>query len=163
VKLLIKLLLSLLVLAVVLPFTPFMPGGKPLLKMDGLKWPPLAAPDLARPNPATDPGSANNQTFYKWRDAKGTVHYGDQPPGTPTGQVETIEVNPDTNLILGLKVPPPPPEQKPAPEGAATSLPSAYSPYSPGQIERLFEEAHKVKAQSEERNRQLEELVGGDR
>ena len=156
-KLLIKLMLTLLVLAAALPFTPFMPGGKPLLSLGNLKWPKLEAPSLPALKPAGGTSSSNNQTFYKWHDAKGNLHFSDQPPKGHTAQLETVEVNPNTNLIPGVKAPPPQPQQKPAQEATATSLPS---PYSPDQIKRLFDEAHKIKQQSEQRNKQLEEIMG---
>ncbi|MBU0501504.1 MAG: DUF4124 domain-containing protein [Gammaproteobacteria bacterium] len=162
-RLLIKLLLTLLILAVILPFTPFMPGGKPLMQIGDLKWPRLVVPaaqditDSLKSRPSAP--SSKNKTFFKWRDAQGNIHFSDKPPKEKTAHLETIEVNPDANLIQGVRVPPPPQPQQTVQTTPQADIPS---PYAPGQIKRLFDEAHKIKQQAEKRNKQLEELNYGD-
>jgi len=48
------------------------------------------------------------KSFYKWQDSDGTWHYSDTPRAQ--GNVETVTVNTNANLIQGLKE-----EKKPAP------------------------------------------------
>ena len=83
-----KLLLSLLILAVILPFTPLMPGGKPLIKVSDLKWPELGVPGS---NKQFTP-SGNTQTVYKWQDAQGNIHFSDQAPNNEMIQSSKIKI-----------------------------------------------------------------------
>ncbi len=59
-------------------------------------WRRLAAP-LAIAALAALASSAFAATFYKWTDAQGDVHYGDQPPKGFKGAVERIDVDPGVN------------------------------------------------------------------
>ena len=72
-----RVLLSFLILAVILPFTPLMPGGKPLIKVSDLKWPELGIPGS---NSKTFVTSDKTQTVYKWKDAQGNIHFSDTAP-----------------------------------------------------------------------------------
>lgn len=152
-RLMIKLLLTLLVLALVLPFTPLTPGGRPLLSLGDLHWPDLKAPPLPDLKPPL--ASGGKQTFYRWRDGAGNLHFSDRPPEGSPANLETVEVDPDANLIQGIQ---PPPPQPPTQRTASDETPP--SPYSPGQIKKLFDEANRIKALAAQRGQQMEEVMG---
>ena len=46
-------------------------------------------------------GLSSQQSFYKWQDEDGTWHYSDTP--RTQGNVETVTVNTNANLIQGLR------------------------------------------------------------
>ncbi len=46
-------------------------------------------------------GVVSAQTYYKWMDANGTVHYGEAPP--PAKNVTTLRVNAGNSVIVSAK------------------------------------------------------------
>ena len=83
-----KLLLSLLILAVILPFTPIMPGGKPMIKISALKWPELSVPGSSSKTFTT---SNKTQAVYKWKDSQGNIHFSDTAPENKEQQHSSAE------------------------------------------------------------------------
>lgn len=51
---------------------------------------------------ANNDSGSSITTFYKWKDENGTWHYSDKP-SVKNDDVETIDVNLNTNLIKGLR------------------------------------------------------------
>lgn len=45
---------------------------------------------------------SSSQSFYKWQDENGTWHYSDKPR-SDGGNMETVTVNPDANLLPGIQ------------------------------------------------------------
>ncbi|ACE83003.1 hypothetical protein CJA_1024 [Cellvibrio japonicus Ueda107] len=70
---------------------------------------------------------------YKWTDAKGVVHYGEQPAGT---NAEEVIINPNRNLL--------PAEPEPGSSAAAAGGPDAQTP-----IEKARAAAELMKARIE--------------
>ena len=98
---------------------------------------------------------AGKQKAYKWTDADGLTHYSSEPP--PEGlSGELLHVNPDTNLVQGLKPsiktkdpePPIAPPQPVMPQGNI---------YNPDTIRKLIDDAKDIQKTMNERNEQLEE------
>jgi hypothetical protein len=160
-KLFIKLMLTLLTIAVVLPFTSIMPGGMPLFKWSDIKMPQIKTPQLPELSGGT-PDRGKIQTFYKWKDDNGAVHYSDQPPKENVDGLSTVEVNPDTNLLPAVDTATTQPAAKS--EGqkrvAKNDAPSSYSPET---IKRLFEDAHKLQEKANQRKKMLDGIEGGDK
>jgi len=50
-------------------------------------------------------GGASAATFYKWTDAQGQVHYGDQPPKGFPGEVTRVDVDPGEHVATPPKAP----------------------------------------------------------
>jgi hypothetical protein len=48
-------------------------------------------------------GGASAATFYKWTDAQGQVHYGDQPPKGFQGEVTRVDVDPGEHVATPSK------------------------------------------------------------
>ncbi len=160
-KFFVKLMITVVVLAVLLPFT-FLKGkdGKPLMSLSDLKAPNLSMPKvpdaLKSANPANKAGGKD--IIYKWKDAKGVLHFSSTPP--PAGiKYSAKGYDPDMNLIQSVKVE----EEKPAP---AAEVPSLEKPsdlvgvYSPAKIKKLKQDALNVQKLLNDRNKKLEAIIG---
>ena len=105
----IKILLLLLVLALAAPFVIKGPDGQPLLTLGDIQKPGgLSAWVQSIPQIATTlqgdmdkkssaPVKGRTQA-YTWQDEQGNVHYSNIAP-TKAASVETIQVNPNVNII----------------------------------------------------------------
>ncbi len=107
-KLLLKLLLVLPLLAVALPFLIKGPSGRPLLSFDSFQAPRTIVPELpeikgvlekARDSLAdlAPEKPAKATRVYKWRDANGTLSFSDRP--NPNGSSEQVLVNSNVNIL----------------------------------------------------------------
>ncbi len=111
-------------------------------------------PSLPNAPSMSDLVPAGKQTAYKWTDANGVVHYSSEPP--PEGQQATeLEVDPNANLIQGLR-------EAPADNPAPAATPEAVMPqghvYDPRTIQKLMDDAKQVQETLNERYEGLEEL-----
>jgi len=111
-KLFVKLMLALVVLALLLPFTILKDDqGKTLMSFSDFNMPDFNIPDLpGMPSgkslvPSVN-GSAGMDVFYKWHDAEGNVHFTTEPPADGVDYT-TKEFDPDANLIQAVEVPDP--------------------------------------------------------
>ena len=109
----------------------------------------LKLPSFSRPN--LDVGTTFNKTInngkqqaFKWTDDKGVVHYSSEAP-INTSSVETIEVDPNTNLIQGLNSRTEQEEAKAEPEVMKKNV------YSPGGAKKFLDEAKNVEKILKER------------
>ena len=151
-KLFVKLMLALLVLAVLAPFTVLKNDqGQTLMSFSDIGLPDFkmpSVPDL--PSSATllpsGSSSGNMDKFYKWYDSQGEVQFTTEPP--PDGIDYTVkEFDPNTNVIQAVKpttqetVEQAPQTGKPAEVGSAEVTENAYSKES---IEKLFEDTKNI-------------------
>ncbi len=90
---------------------------------------------------------AGKQRVYKWQDQSGQWHYTQIRPPAHARAVESIDVDPQTNVIAGFQVPEDE-QPEPAPEDVITKaddsspeIPELDNPYSPETIRKLFEDA----------------------
>src|SRR3989338_4004900 len=91
--------IAMLMGALAVPFFINNKDDKPMLSM------PTASDLMPGNTEAMLPG--NNRTVYKWKDADGVWHYGDQPPASGTTKVETMSIATYANIIQSLKPPAP--------------------------------------------------------
>jgi len=146
-----KLLIAVLIIGIMLPFTILKgPDGKPLMSISDLKLPKFSTPDLPElPDlgGTSDSASVNgNNIIYKWTDAQGQLQFSSSPP--PEGTEYTAKgYDPNTNLIQAVEIPAEEVEVKTeAPESGkpAGSLDDIGEVYSPEKIEKLFEDAKNI-------------------
>lgn len=109
---------------------------------------------------------AGKQRVYKWQDQSGQWHYTQIRPPAHARAVESIDVDPQTNVIAGYRSP----EDQPAPvpeevidkaEEAATEVSEMENPYSPDTIKKLFEDAKQLQEKLGKRYEVQEQLLQG--
>ena len=160
-KLFVKLMITGVVLAVIMPFTIIKGSdGRPIMSLSDLKAPDLGLPKVpdSMELPGNPVGQFKEDVIYQWRDAQGLLHFTSEPPE------EGIEYtakgyDPNANLIQSVKVE--------SPQVAATveepvikSPSDIGNPYSPEKVEKLFEDAKNVQKLLEDRMQQQEAMIG---
>jgi Domain of unknown function (DUF4124) len=164
-KLFVKLMLTGLVVAFLLPFTLLKDDqGKTMMsfsdfslsdfsladfKMHSFKLPDMPdMPGNARLLP-TGGGPSREDIFYRWNDAKGNVHFTTEPP--PDGIEYTVKgYNPDANVIRAIELPTKEPVAETpasADEPASEDMSSAQdvgNPYNKGNIQKLFDDTRNI-------------------
>ncbi len=153
-KLFVKLMLALLVLAVLLPFTLLKDDrGKTLMSFSDFSLPEFKIPDFSGVASSESlvpslQGSPGMDVFYQWYDGEGNVQFTSEPP--PKGVEYTIrEFDPNANVIQSVKLPveeeaavtAPVPVAKTGETGAPQEAPN---PYDQESIKKLFEDANNV-------------------
>ena len=125
-KLFVKLMLAILVMAFLLPFTVLKDNeGKTLMSFSDFslsdfnladfKMPDMLGSDKLLP---TNGGGSREDVFYRWNDAKGNIQFTTEPP--PDGVEYTVKgYNPDTNLIQAVEIPVEEPVVEPPQPGAS--------------------------------------------
>lgn len=159
-KLFIKLMVSVLVIGLLLPFT-LLKGkdGNPLLSFTDLKLPDVSMPDITIPDidlpdmpifsdeVQTTNGElpSGGEVIYKWTDTAGNLQFSDSPP--PEGVKFTVkDYDSDLNVIQALEIS----TDKSEPvlenesEKKVINAEGVSNPYSPEKIEKLFEDAKNV-------------------
>ncbi|MBU2984241.1 DUF4124 domain-containing protein [Saccharophagus degradans] len=91
-------------------------------------------------------------TAYKWTDANGVVHYSSEPPPNPADAAVKMEVDPNVNLIQGIKEEPTIAGEADTPQGPDFSG----NIYSPEKVKKLVDDAKAVQQQMNERTKSLE-------
>lgn len=146
-----KLLIAVLIIGMLLPFTILKgPDGKTLMSFSDLKLPKFSTPDLPElPNLGgnSDSASVNDKNvIYKWTDAEGQLQFSSSPP--PEGTEYTAKgYDPNINLIQAVDIATEDEETKD--EGTdskkgASSLDDISDVYSPEKIEKLFKDAQNI-------------------
>ena len=163
-KLFAKLMLALLVIAMLLPFTVLKDdSGKPLLSFSSLSLPDFSLPDFGQAEklaPGGGQGASNEVLFYRWYDTEGNVQFSNEPP--PAGIEYTVKgYDPNTNVIQAVN-----PEatttdaSRPAAENDAEQESGKIAnPYSQESIEKLFEDAKNVEKLLNQRFEQQEQVL----
>jgi len=100
-KIFIKLLLLLLILACASPFFIRGPNGQPLMSINKLIFPELPIPSISvlksklgflnLAEKTSQPNTKGDIEVYKWRDEKGVVHYSDRQSGDKKGTLTQIK------------------------------------------------------------------------
>ncbi len=162
-KLFVKLMLALCVVAVAAPFLLKGPDGTPLLRVRDLVLPGAGLPDIDLPilraageSPvATATGArpaGDGVRMYRWRDAAGTVHFaGEAPEGV---QAEVIVVQDNITRLAADWVPE-------APPAAAPAVQTANPLQVYGNPEQAIEQARDAARLLEQHNRRLDALAAG--
>ncbi len=159
-KFFIKLMITALVLAVLLPFT-ILKGkdGRPLMSLNDLNSPDLAMPEVsdALNLPVDSKIGKREDIIYQWRDANGELHFTSAPP--PEGIEYTAKgYDPNVNLIQSVEVKyEEPPSMQAEPQIKKPS--DIGNPYSPDNIQKLIDDAHNVQKLMNERMKQQESIL----
>jgi len=160
-KLFVKLMLALLVLAFLLPFTLLKNDqGNTLMSFSDLSMPDFKLPQLSNGKelmPA-QVGSGTMDTFYKWYDPKGNIQFTSEPP--PDGVAYTVkQFDPDTNVIQAVHLPvEAAAEPAPAPGGENSSQVSL-NPYDSKGIEKLFEDTRNIENLLNQRTQNHNDII----
>lgn len=157
-KLFAKLIIALLVLALLLPFTYLKDdNGDSLMSFSDFHMPDFSLPGFSLPDipgfsnsgnkASSDEDLAGKDLFYKWYDAEGNVQFTTELP--PDGIEYTVKgFDPDTNVIQAVEIPANKAEaddSKPDQKKKGPSE-SADNPYSPEKIKKLFEDTQNLEA-----------------
>lgn len=154
-NLFIKLLIAILVISLLLPFT-FLKDkhGNPLLSVRDLNFPSLTLPELSMPDflssgmpklPGGVKGSDGKDMIYQWTDADGNVQFSNSQP--PEGVVYTLKgYDPNLNVIQAVETQAAGSEEVSGSESKKkiSSVKDIGSPYSVERIEKLFEDANNI-------------------
>lgn len=103
--------LGILAAAIILPFFVKTENGRPTLAMPTTAdfIPDKILPDSITGNTSSNPSasqkssSSNKVSFYKWQDAAGNWHFGDQPPADAKN-LKSMNVNTNANIIKSVKI-----------------------------------------------------------
>ncbi len=158
-KLFVKLMALVLVLALAGPFFLKGPDGKPLMEIDSVlagirnQWNRLVA-DTGRSVGIEDAGKVE---VHRWQDEDGNWHFSDE--ANPQGESEVIEVDPYASRMDPF-VPRPTDDDKAeaADESSGIGVPLPLS-VSPGEARQLLEDTAKVKEDLENRTQELDEKL----
>ena len=167
-----KLLIALLFIAVLLPFTILKnENGNTLMSFSDFSLSSVSMPAFSMPNfsanfgsgeivPANDDDMSGKVIFYKWYDSEGNIQFSSEPP--PDGIEYTLKgFDPNANVIPSVKLPP---DQTQTKESATTPVKAAGSengddPYSVDRITKLFEDTKNIEELLSQRlNNQESEL-----
>ncbi len=156
---------AILAAALIGPFFINKPDGEPIMSFpttDSLNPAKLLSGDDKTTPSSNTTSFGSGTTVYKWQDAQGQWHYGDQPPEN-NPSVSTLQVDSNTNIIQSLKVEP---EIEEEPEVVAVS-PKQKLPERLTDGELTFEnamnamqDAKLVREMMESRNEQLKAIAG---
>jgi len=160
-KLFIKLLIAVLVISLLLPFTLLKGNdGKPLISFTDLKLPDMLKIPEDIQNSVGE-SQDGDDVIYKWTDAEGSLQFSNSPP--PEGVTYTVlDYDPNLNVIQAVSVPANEPEAvlEIEPEKKTTSAEDIGSPYSVEKIEKLFEDANNIEKLLNQRLKNQEAVIG---
>lgn len=143
--------------ALAIPFFMKNKQGEPMMSLPEIK--DLSPSEMI----SSTPGISSERTVYKWKDANGVWHYGDQPP--EGSQFSTLVVNDQTNIIQSTPIP----EKAPPPTKVASNAETknTYTPPKNNEdtltLDRalnIVDDAHAVREMMEQRNQQLDSITG---
>lgn len=146
-KLFIKLIVLVLILAMAGPFFMRGPDGQPLLRLSDVTQ---KFKSWMSSGSSSAPGSPVK--VHRWQDEEGQWHYSDEAPSQNS---EVITVDPNVNVIQSTPVTKPPAAEATAPatekpEPKTDKLPSVFHP---------IDETNKVKEELEQRNEELKQRL----
>ncbi len=166
-KLMWKLLLTVLVISLLLPFTLLRDDtGNTLLDFSNFKWPDWrkSTKIILNAFESSDPTPESVDIIYQWVDAEGNIQFSNTPP--PEGikfsvknydpELNNIQsVTSKTGEVNGSVVPINDP-----PENKFTTTEDLGSPYSADGIEKLFEDANNIEKLLNQRLLKQEAALG---
>ena len=142
-KLFVKLIVLLLILAMAGPFFMRGPDGQPLMRLSDVTQ---RIKGWISKGPSIKPGS--KVEVHKWQDENGQWHYSD---AAPSQNSEIITVDPNVNVIQATPTRQPEPVEE-------TSAPDKPAPKEDNVLPPIFhpiDETNKVKEELEQRNKEL--------
>ena len=149
-KLFAKVMLAVLVIAILLPFTILKDeSGDTLMSLSDLSLPDFSLPSMSGKLPDADeitPGGNLLQgevEIYQWYDNDGNIQFSSEPPAQGI-DYEVRHFDPDANVIQSVNSPPKGQavDSEDQPAGAVSADPAEIgNPYSGESIKKLFEDA----------------------
>ncbi len=162
-KLFIKLMITILVIGVLLPFT-ILKGkdGRPLLSFSDWKLPESDIPLANKLKSATDVDNlGSGDVIYNWTDDEGNIQFSNSPP--PAGVGYTVkDYDPNLNVIQSVEVPVDEPEDElnSESEKQITGTEDIGNPYSSEKVEKLFEDTKNIEKLLNQRFKNQEAILG---
>ena len=162
-KLFIKLMITILVIGVLLPFT-ILKGkdGSPLLSFSDLKLPESDIPLADKLKSAAEVDNlGSGDVIFNWTDNEGNIQFSNSLP--PTGVEYTVkDYDPNLNVIQAVEVPVDEPEEELNSESEKhiTGTGDIGNPYSPEKLEKLFEDTKNIEKLLNQRIRNQEAILG---
>lgn len=161
-KLFVKLMLFVVILALAGPFFIKGPNGQPMWQVSEVRnsivlgWDRLQRRFAGTVDGAKQlPGMDSSVTVHRWQDETGQWHY---TQNAPEGIVsDTLLIDPQTNLISLPALPEPPPVE---PEANAPAAPTPVQGPIPSieQTRQLIEDAQALQGQVDKRDQKLREI-----
>ena len=142
-----KLMIAVLFIAVMLPFTILRgPDGDTLMSFSKFELPDFSLPGMPDGGEITNPlGSSDGKDIvYKWHDTEGNLHFTTEPP---SGGIEysVMGFDPNTNVIQAVKLPEEVEQEvEEEQESESKKVGEIGNPYSPEKIEKLIDDAKNV-------------------
>jgi len=144
-KLFAKLMLAVLVLALLLPFTILKDDqGKTLMSFSNFSLPDMPSFGGGSKLIPSSSSIGGKDIFYKWYDAEGNLQFTTEPPAD--GIEYTVKgYDPNTNVIQSVKIPEAETTQdEPVSTGGTTNALPQMSPYDAESVKKLFEDTHNI-------------------
>ena len=156
-KLFVKLMIAVMFIALLLPFTLLKDDdGDTLMSFSDFSLPDISLPNISMPDlpdffgskkiaTSSDDDLSGKDIFYKWYDSEGNIQFTTEPPADDI-EYTRKGFDPDTNLIQAVKIPAreaKAEESTPVQEKPAGSE-DAVIPYSADSIKKLFEETKNI-------------------
>ncbi len=155
-KLFAKLMIAVLFIAMLLPFTILKDdSGNTLMSLSDISLPDFSMPDFSMPDmpkisdaknsAPLDDDLSGKDIFYKWYDSDGNIQFTTEPP--PEGIEYTLKgFDPDTNVIQAVNLPP---EESASDDSTPAQNESAGpgeigNPYSQESVKKLYEDAKNI-------------------
>ncbi|MEO0366627.1 MAG: DUF4124 domain-containing protein [Pseudomonadota bacterium] len=160
-KLFVKLMVFIVVLALMGPFFLKGPDGRPLWEL------PTRLPSLNEVSNAVVPDALEdpNVEVYRWQDENGQWHFGSTPPAS--SRYETLQIDTRTNAVA--VEPPPTLESRDSDEGAVASSAADQpdSPYvsdvlpipDPEVAKQLIEDARALQELTQQRTEEIDAIL----
>ena len=151
-KLFAKLMIAVLFIGMMLPFTILKgPDGRTLMSLSDISLPDFSMPKMPKfsqpfkgsePIPGDDSNLAGKDVFYQWYDAKGNLQFTSEPPAQ--GIEYTVKgFDPNTNVIQAIKAKPEQDEAE-TDEQQSAKADDFGNPYSGDSIKKLLDDAKNV-------------------
>ena len=170
-KLFTKIMIAVLFIALLLPFTILKDdNGDTLVSFSDLSFPDLSIPNFSMPDlpkfsdnaiqAASDEDLDGKDVFYKWYDADGNVQFTTEAP--PEGFEFTLKgFDPNANVIQSVKLPSEENETEESnPGGKKGDNPEDIgNPYSADTIKKLFEDTRNIEKLLKQRLQDQESVV----
>ncbi len=160
-----KLMIAVLVIGMLLPFT-FLKGkdGKPLMNFGNIKMPEFSIPDLPKISGSKNVDTINSgspNSIYEWKDAEGNLQFSNTPPAE--GIEYTVrEYDPNTNVIQSIELPAEETEASTEPQTNQKII-SSEDPsdvYSPEGVKKLIDDAKNIENILNDRLKEQQATIG---
>ncbi len=108
--------------------------------------------------------STEDTYLYKWRDAKGVIHYTSEKPSNNIANIESIKINNDTNVVPSVSSVSSNEEEPVQQQSVASELPTEIPPnlYSPEGVKQLIDQAKNVQNQMNEQFQEQENIINNE-